>query len=80
VSFGALSVYWGAGGTWASSTIGPVLVDPVRDRDPGMVAIVHATGVAKLGAAALALALLGRWPQAAEGSPAGPAGPVRPGR
>jgi hypothetical protein len=58
VLFAAISFYWGAGGTWAASTIGPALSDPVRDRDPAMVALVHGTGVAKLVAAALAASLL----------------------
>jgi hypothetical protein len=62
-AFAAISFYWAAGGTAGADTIGSTIADPALARDPGMVAILWATGALKAlaGALALALALARPW-------------------
>lgn len=59
--FGALSCAWGAGATVGAGTVGVELERLARERDPGMVATLWATGALKLAAAALVLALAHGW-------------------
>ncbi|MFG3689809.1 DUF3995 domain-containing protein [Micromonospora sp. NPDC047740] len=58
VLFAALSFYWAAGGRVGTGTIGPAVEGPALAREPGFVALLWATAVLKLVAAALALALV----------------------
>lgn len=62
----AVTVYWVAGGTALLDTVGGSMELLARERSPAALAVAVATVLAKLTAAALAVALLGR-----------PAGPVR---
>lgn len=57
----AVSFYWAAGGTAGLDTIGGEIARLGRARDPAMIAVVWATGAAKVVAAALALALVRPW-------------------
>lgn len=57
LSFAALSFSWAAGGTVGHGTIGPAVEGPALAREPSFVALLWATAVLKLLAAALALAL-----------------------
>ncbi|MER3417193.1 MAG: DUF3995 domain-containing protein [Gemmataceae bacterium] len=56
--FAALSFYWAGGGRVGTGTIGPAVEGTALAREPGFVALLWATAVLKLVAAALALALL----------------------
>jgi Protein of unknown function (DUF3995) len=57
--FAAPSFYWAAGGTAGTATLGPGIA--AMSRDPWFVAVVWATGVAKVLAGLLALALVRPW-------------------
>lgn len=57
--FATPSFYWAAGGTAGMGTLGPGIA--ALARDPWFVALVWATGVAKLLAGLLALALVRSW-------------------
>jgi len=59
--FAALSFYWAAGGRAGTGTLARVVREPVLDREPGFVAIVWATGILKVLAGLLALALCRSW-------------------
>lgn len=61
LSFAALSFYWAAGGTFGAETIGPALASLALARDPQFVAILWITGVLKVVAGLLALALVQSW-------------------
>jgi len=61
LSFAALSFYWAAGGTAGSSTLGPSIAEPALARDAGFVALLWGTGVLKVLAGVLALALARRF-------------------
>lgn len=59
--FAALSIYWAAGGTGFGDTIGKELENLALSRDPGFVAILWITGLAKILIGILALALVQAW-------------------
>ena len=59
--YAAVSLYWAAGGTAGLSTIGGGLEELGRARDPGIVALVWITGLLKVLAGLLALALVRPW-------------------
>ncbi|MFJ6194957.1 DUF3995 domain-containing protein [Micromonospora sp. NPDC092111] len=61
--FAALSVYWAAGGRVGAGTIGAAVEGPALAREPAFVALLWATAVLKLIAAALALALVRERPR-----------------
>jgi hypothetical protein len=61
LAFAAVSFYWAAGGTSGADTIGPALTSLALARDPEFIAILWATGVLKVVAALLALALVRPW-------------------
>ncbi|MFJ8578299.1 DUF3995 domain-containing protein [Micromonospora sp. NPDC093277] len=61
--FAALSFYWAAGGLVGAGTIGPAVEGPALAREPAFVAVLWATAVLKLIAAALALALVHERPR-----------------
>ncbi|WP_243761370.1 DUF3995 domain-containing protein [Streptomyces sp. YIM 98790] len=61
VGHAGVSFYWGAGGDWLLDTVGGELERLARERGPGILAVVWGTGVAKLFAAALGLALVREW-------------------
>ncbi len=61
--FAALSFYWAAGGLVGAGTIGPAVEGPALAREPAFVALLWATAVLKLIAAALAFALLRQRPR-----------------
>ncbi|MEU8263183.1 DUF3995 domain-containing protein [Micromonospora sp. NPDC048999] len=61
--FAALSFYWAAGGLVGAATIGPAVAGPALAREPAFVALLWATAVLKLIAAALALALVRQLPR-----------------
>jgi Protein of unknown function (DUF3995) len=48
VAFGVLSLYWAAGGTLAVNQLAVSLQERAKERETGFVAIVAATGIAKL--------------------------------
>jgi Protein of unknown function (DUF3995) len=55
--FAALSFYWAAGGDGLVTTLAHTLRADAAKRDAGFVAILYATAVLKLAAAALAISL-----------------------
>ena len=57
--FAAPSFYWAAGGTAGLDTLSPGIL--AMTRDPWFVALVWATGLAKVAAGLLALALVRQW-------------------
>nr|QRG34985.1 DUF3995 domain-containing protein [Micromonospora sp.] len=61
--FAALSFYWAAGGLVGAGTIGPAVEGPALAREPVFVAVLWATAVLKLIAAALAFTLVRRLPR-----------------
>ncbi|MGH9186572.1 MAG: DUF3995 domain-containing protein [Acidimicrobiales bacterium] len=61
VLFAAVSFYWAAGGTIGVETNAPAITRPVLDREPGAIAMMWATGLLKIVAGALALALVRPW-------------------
>ncbi len=54
--FAAISFYWAAGGTFGLSTISPTITSQLSS--PAFIAVIWATGIAKVAAAAVVLALL----------------------
>lgn len=59
--FAVLSFYWAAGGRAGIRTLSKAIREPALRRDGGFVAILWGTGVLKVLAALLALALVRRW-------------------
>jgi Protein of unknown function (DUF3995) len=59
--FGGISFYWGLGGTLGLDTLGGMLEQMGRSRDPAIIAAVWVTGFLKVGGALLALALVQPW-------------------
>jgi hypothetical protein len=59
--FAAVSVYWAAGGTAGTATIGPAITEPVLARDPTWVTLMWGTVALKVLAGLLALALVRPW-------------------
>ncbi|MGI8855695.1 MAG: DUF3995 domain-containing protein [Thermomicrobiales bacterium] len=59
--FAAISFYWAAGGRAGAATNAPAITAHVLARDPGWIAILWATGVLKVVAGLLALALVRPW-------------------
>jgi Protein of unknown function (DUF3995) len=62
VAFGILSLYWAAGGTLGVDQLSVSLQDRADERETGFVAIVAATGIAKLLGAIVPLWLVFRPP------------------
>lgn|SRR5215216_266005 len=62
--YAAVSFYWAAGGTAGLGTLGGQLEELGRARDQGIIALVLATGVLKVVAGVLALALVRPWGRA----------------
>ena len=62
--FAALSFFWAAGGTAGVNTNAPAVTKPVLARDPTWIAILWGTGVLKVLAGLLALALVRPWGRA----------------
>lgn len=62
--YAAVSFYWAAGGTAGLGTLGGQLEELGRARDPGIIALVLATGVLKVVAGVIALALVRQWGRA----------------
>lgn len=60
----AVSFYWAGGGTAGLSTIGGTLEELGRSRDPALIAAVWFTGLLKVAAGLLALALVWTWGRA----------------
>lgn len=63
-AFAALSFYWASGGRFGVETNAPAITKPVLAGDPGWIALLWLTGVLKLIAALLALALVRPWGRA----------------
>jgi Protein of unknown function (DUF3995) len=61
-SFGALSLYWAAGGTLGVDLLAVSLQERADAREPGFVALVAATGIAKLVGTIVPLWLVFGWP------------------
>jgi hypothetical protein len=61
--FAAMSFYWALGGRLGSETIGDAITKPVLAGDPTILAIVWITGVLKVVAGVVALALVQPWGQ-----------------
>lgn len=59
--YGAMSFYWAAGGTLGLDTVGGQLEELGRARGPALISLVWATGVLKVLAGLLALALVRPW-------------------
>lgn len=59
--FGAISIYWGCGGTLGLNTIGGSIERLAREHNTGIFVAVWVTGLAKLVGATLALALVRPW-------------------
>jgi hypothetical protein len=59
--FAAISFYWAAGGLAGVETLGDGMRELALARDPQLIAITWITGVLKLLAGLLALALVQRW-------------------
>src|SRR5215218_1014051 len=59
--FAIVSFYWAAGGTVGVETIGDVITKPALAGDPVMIAILWGSGVIKIIAGLLALALVQSW-------------------
>lgn len=59
--FGLVSFYWGAGGTIGGNTLSRSIQDLAERREPGFVATVWITGVAKVLGGLLPLALAFGW-------------------
>ena len=57
----AVSFYWAGGGSAGLSTIGGALEELGRSREPALIALVWATGLLKVAAGLLALALVRPW-------------------
>jgi hypothetical protein len=64
LSHAAVSFYWAAGGTAGLSTIGGVLEDLGRSREPVLIAVVWFAGLLKVTTGLLALALVPPWGRA----------------
>lgn len=62
VAFGVLSLYWAAGGTLGVDQLSVSLQERANERETGFVALVAATGIAKLLGAILPLWLVFRPP------------------
>jgi hypothetical protein len=60
-AFAALSFYWAAGGTAGAGTVSPTAKEMAQRRVPWFVAVLWLTGILKLGAGLLALALVRPW-------------------
>lgn len=61
VAFGCLSFYWAAGGGLGLGTLAQAIREPVLSGDPGFILLVWVTGVLKVAAALLPLALVRHW-------------------
>jgi hypothetical protein len=59
--FAGFSFYWAGGGTLGLDTLGGSLEQLARARDPAVVAAAWITGLLKVAAAVLALALVSNW-------------------
>ncbi len=64
IVFAAVSFYWAVGGTVGVNTNAPAITKHVLARDPAWVAIMWCTGVLKIIAALVALALVQPWGRA----------------
>lgn len=64
LAFGLVSLYWAAGGTIGKSTLSASIRELAERRDPGFVATLWLTGVAKIAGGVLPVALaFDRWPR-----------------
>lgn len=64
LAFGLVSLYWAAGGTIGESTLSASIRELAERRDPGFVATLWITGVAKIAGGLLPVALaFGWWPR-----------------
>ncbi len=61
VVFAGISFYWAVGGTMGVNSNAPAITKHVLARDPTWIAIIWGTGVLKIIAALLALALVRTW-------------------
>jgi len=61
VAFGLVSFYWAAGGTIGETTLARSIRDLADERDPGFVATVWITGVAKILGGLLPIAVAFGW-------------------
>jgi hypothetical protein len=59
--FAAMSFYWAAGGTVGASTQSDIILKPAQAREPWFVALLWITGVLKVVAGLIALALVHQW-------------------
>lgn len=59
--FGAISLYWAAGGTIGISTLAQTIQDRTHDQDAGFLLLIAVTGVLKIGAGLVALATIQPW-------------------
>ena len=62
--YAAVSSYWATGGTAGLDSLGGELEALGRERDPALIALVWVTGVLKVVAGLLALALVRPWGRA----------------
>jgi hypothetical protein len=67
--FAGVSFYWGGGGTLGLDTLGGSLAQLARARDPEVVAAAWITGLLKVAASLLALALVSDWGRRLPGLP-----------
>lgn len=58
VAFGLLSLYWAAGGNLGINQLSEGLQEEAADRDAGFIALVAATGIAKIAGALVPLGLV----------------------
>lgn len=61
LTFGLVSLYWAAGGTISESTLSASIRELAERRDPGFVATLWFTGVAKIAGGVLPVALAFDW-------------------
>lgn len=61
VAFGAISLYWAAGGTIGISTLAQTIQEAARNEDGEMLILTAVTGVLKIGGGMVALATIQRW-------------------
>ncbi len=61
LAFGAISLYWAAGGTIALSTLAKTIQDRAEEQDAALLMLTAVTGVLKIGAGLVALATIQRW-------------------
>lgn len=60
LAFGAISLYWAAGGTIALSTLAQTIQDRAEEQDAALLMLTAVTGVPKIGAGLVALATIQR--------------------